>query len=218
MVRTLPHPSPFAAIDGKRIAGNTVVVALHALVFAVLMVPAGMVEPPTRREMRVEPVWIEPEEIRATIPPPDPVPVVIRRDPPQATTPDRVVPDAPPIDTSVIVDEGSEPAVEAIAGPPVDAWEPGPPQAVQLALDVHPAPPYPRQSIRAGHEGTVTLRVHVDAAGRPLEVTIERSSGHRELDRAARDTVLNRWRFQPAQREGQNVPAWGLVPIRFVLP
>ena len=60
------------------------------------------------------------------------------------------------------------------------------------AVDRHsstpgPAPRYPRQSLRDGHAGTVTLRVRVDEYGQPQEVVIERSSGHHELDRAARE-------------------------------
>ena len=62
------------------------------------------------------------------------------------------------------------------------------------------------------------LRVLVDAFGRPVEVTVERSSGHRDLDRAARDKVLADWRFDPAQRDGVAVPAYALVPIDFTLP
>ena len=62
------------------------------------------------------------------------------------------------------------------------------------------------------------LRVLVDASGRPVEVTVERSSGHRDLDRAAREKVLADWRFHPAQRDGVPVSAYALVPIDFALP
>ena len=62
------------------------------------------------------------------------------------------------------------------------------------------------------------LRVLVDARGQPVEVTIERSSGHRELDRSAREKVLAEWRFHPAQRDGVPVSAYALVPVDFSLP
>jgi protein TonB len=61
------------------------------------------------------------------------------------------------------------------------------------------------------------LRVHVDASGRPMEVSIEQSSGSRLLDEAALRHVKARWKFVPAQSNGQAVEAWGLVPIEFVL-
>jgi protein TonB len=218
MVRTLPHPSAFADLDAKRIAGNTLVVTVHALAFAVLMLPAQWEAPPApEREIVVPVIVTPPETIRPTTPPPPIRRLVEPR--PRQETPPRIVTETPPVDTSPVVAEGTELATPEIdAGPAVDTFDPGPPAQAELALDVHPSPPYPRSAIRRDEEGTVVLRVHVDEAGRPLEVTIERSSGHRELDRSARETVLQRWRFQPAQRDGRNVAAWGLVPIRFTLP
>jgi protein TonB len=66
-------------------------------------------------------------------------------------------------------------------------------------------------------QGTVTLRVLVDETGKPLDVVIESSSGHELLDRAARDQVLARWRFQPAQANGHTVQAWARIPVTFDL-
>lgn len=60
------------------------------------------------------------------------------------------------------------------------------------------------------------LAVVVSADGRVKEVGIVRSSGFRILDESARSTVF-RWRFQPAQREGERVESSVEVPIRFVL-
>jgi periplasmic protein TonB len=48
------------------------------------------------------------------------------------------------------------------------------------------------------------------------EVQIRDSSGYVRLDEAARDTV-QRWRFVPAKRGTQPVPAWVLIPIAFGL-
>ena len=48
--------------------------------------------------------------------------------------------------------------------------------------------------------------------------TIAQGSGHRELDEAAREQVLKRWRFQPAMQGERAVQALGLVPIEFALP
>ncbi len=68
-----------------------------------------------------------------------------------------------------------------------------------------------------GAQGTVTLRVLVDVDGSPLEVRVERSSGNRSLDNAARAQVLRQWKFQPATDNGRAVQAYGLVPIDFKL-
>jgi len=77
-----------------------------------------------------------------------------------------------------------------------------------------PAPSYPREALRNGDSGTVLLRVHVGADGIPYAVDLVRSSRSRPLDRAAADAV-RRWRFRPAQRDGQAVPGEVLVPIAF---
>lgn len=219
MVRSLAHsPSQFAGIDGKRIAGNALVITLHAVALGVLMIPSTW-SPPERpvREMTVVPVDIRPVEL-PKLPDPPPTPVPVERKP-QPSTPPRPIIAPAPIEATptfetgeIFVETGEE------AGPPAESFEVGGPEQVTLAYAVAPAPRYPRASLRAGHEGTVILRVLVDEYGQPQSVEIERSSGHRELDRAAREQVLNRWRFQPAQRNGRAVPAYGLVPIQFTLP
>src|SRR5690606_12075743 len=93
----------------------------------------------------------------------------------------------------------------------------GPARGMQLAYAEASLPPYPPAALRAGHQGTVVLKVLVDVDGRPLKVEVETGSGYRELDDAARRHVLRRWRFQPAMRDGQAAQAIGLVPITFNL-
>jgi protein TonB len=80
----------------------------------------------------------------------------------------------------------------------------------------NPAPEYPRLSRRNGEQGRVVLRVLVNAAGRADDIEVRASSGYSRLDQAARDTV-RRWRFVPAKRGGDPVPAWVLIPISFKL-
>jgi protein TonB len=79
------------------------------------------------------------------------------------------------------------------------------------------APPYPRDALRDGLQGSVLLRVLVGVDGQPLEVSIARSSGHRILDQAAREQVLKRWKFHAALQQGMPVQAYGLVPVNFSL-
>jgi protein TonB len=80
-----------------------------------------------------------------------------------------------------------------------------------------PAPAYPRDALRDGVEGVVMLQVLVDVDGRPLSVDVQRSSGDRRLDNAARKQVLQHWRFRAAMKDGRAVQAVGLVPIAFNL-
>ena len=71
--------------------------------------------------------------------------------------------------------------------------------------------------VSARMQGTVTLRVLVDETGKPIDVVVENTSGHELLDKAARDQVLARWRFQPATANGHAVKAWARVPVTFDL-
>ncbi len=77
-----------------------------------------------------------------------------------------------------------------------------------------PPPTYPAAALRAGETGSVVVRVDVDATGYPNNATVIQRSGSRELDRAATDAV-RRWRFTPAQSNGQPVPGSIEVPFDF---
>lgn len=79
------------------------------------------------------------------------------------------------------------------------------------------APKYPPESQAAREHGTVILSVEINAAGRPESLKVEKSSGYPRLDRAAVEAV-RQWRFKPATREGQAVPARVNIPVLFKLP
>jgi protein TonB len=106
------------------------------------------------------------------------------------------------------------------AGP--DAGTPVTPAAVALAPGDQPVPlsgqtpppRYPAEALRRGQSGTVLVRVEVDATGAPAGVALVQRSGSRDLDRAAMEAV-RKWRFMPAQRDGQAVAASLVIPIDF---
>ena len=77
-------------------------------------------------------------------------------------------------------------------------------------------PVYPAMARRRGEQGRVVLRVSVAAGGTPAQVAVGQSSGFPSLDDAAMDAV-RQWRFVPATRDGQPVPAVAEVPILFRL-
>ena len=81
----------------------------------------------------------------------------------------------------------------------------------------NPKPPYPVLSKDAGEQGVVTLSVMVEANGQPSSVDVVKSSGYSRLDRSARDTVLNQYRFTPATQGGQTVRYRYRFDIRFNL-
>ncbi len=77
-----------------------------------------------------------------------------------------------------------------------------------------PNPVYPALSKRLREEGTVLLRVNLDAQGIVLDISIEKSSSFQRLDQAAHEAV-KQWRFIPAKRGQEAMPSTALVPIEF---
>lgn len=77
-------------------------------------------------------------------------------------------------------------------------------------------PEYPANALRDGRSGTVLLKVGIDADGNPGDIEIEKSSGTRALDRAARDAV-RQWRFSPKTVGGVPVASELSVPVDFKL-
>jgi protein TonB len=74
----------------------------------------------------------------------------------------------------------------------------------------------PDSARREGIEGEALLRFQVLADGHVGTVTVARSAGHPDLDRAAVDAVKT-WRFEPARRGKEAVTVWVTLPVRFQL-
>jgi protein TonB len=66
-----------------------------------------------------------------------------------------------------------------------------------------------------GMEGDVTLRIEVDAEGKVTKAEITKSSGPGFDEEALK--AVNQSRFEPAQRDGRNVPAEFTYIYRFRL-
>jgi TonB family protein len=88
------------------------------------------------------------------------------------------------------------------------------PGEVPVAYAGNPLPKYPRIARRKGWEGKVWLHVRVSAVGLVEEVTVERSSGYKSLDRAALKAVQH-WRFYPVHQGLIPVAGEARVPVRF---
>lgn len=216
MVRA--YPAVPQHIDPVRITAWSAAIALHLLAFLLLIIPAAYVALPLPRQAP-QIRWITPEKPLppTPIPPDEPVAVV----PPQTTV--RPLPTPLPaaaIDQlPVFALPAATPAVDApqAAPSPVETPDMGGAGAY-LSYRSAPPPSYPIAALRNQEQGTVLLRVEVDAKGQPTKVMIERSSGSRALDNAARQQVLRRWTFEPAMRDGVATASVGLVPIDFSLP
>ncbi len=74
---------------------------------------------------------------------------------------------------------------------------------------------YPPMALRMGMESDVTLRIEVDAAGNVTRAEVVKSGGA-GFDEEALNAV-KRSRFEPAQKDGQNVPAEFTYIYRFRL-
>lgn len=79
-------------------------------------------------------------------------------------------------------------------------------------------PVYPASARQAGQEGTVVLRIEIQANGRPGDISIIRSSGYPLLDEAA-VASLRSWRFIPAKdvSSGRTVACTTTLPVSFRL-
>jgi len=86
----------------------------------------------------------------------------------------------------------------------------------QVSFLVKPSPVYPAHSRRANEQGIATVRVLIDATGRPAQVALQSSSGHTALDDAAISAVKAA-QFRPYVEGGVPQAVWVLVPINFVL-
>jgi protein TonB len=218
MVRTQSAPG-IPGIDPSRVLAFSAAIALHVLAFALLIAPLSY-RPVATPSERIQVLWPLPEllptppppppqpvrpEQHQTAPVPTPIPVTINA-PVQQPIVDAPAIDAPQaMTTAPTTSESEAPSI----APPVSG--------VQLQYLAAPPPPYPRAALKDRLTGTVVLRVLVGVDGRPLDVSIESSSGHRVLDQAARTQVLKQWRFKPAMQDGRASQAYGLVPIAFSL-
>lgn len=221
MVRTQHDVSP-VRIDTSRVFGYSTAIALHALALGLLLIPLSQV--PQRRDAVQEPRWqvpvAQPREVQPPPPPPKPIQSTPATPPRQHALPAPVETAPMPVFATEAVITAPVDIAPAVSEtmPDIGVIGPASPlEGVQLRYLRAPAPAYPRDALMAGAQGTVMLRVLVGEDGSPLEVSIERSSGNRSLDSAARTQVLRQWKFQPAIDNGRPVQAYGLIPVDFKL-
>ena len=210
---------PTASLDWQRVTALSSTVALHVMAIAMLAIPMAMPLPrllPKIAQVRIfetqppPPVLpIPPEPLPLTRPRPTHRPVLAPAIPRPANVAVTSAVDAPIATTPI-----ATAPTDSVAGNAQTSSGAG--ETRTLAYDGALKLKYPITSVRQREQGTVLLRVLVDAAGAVQRIEIEHSSGHPRLDMAAREAV-QRAHFRPVLRNGQAVPAWGLVPIAFHL-
>ncbi len=77
-------------------------------------------------------------------------------------------------------------------------------------------PAYPANAAREGATGTVRLALLVGINGRVTDAKVEKSSGHRELDKAAR-IALSTCRFTPVTVDGVPEATWTVMEYIWTL-
>ena len=149
--------------------------------------PAAKMKPPAMLVKEPEPPRIQAPRPEQPLPPPAP----------ESTAETPPEPDQPP---STTPESGA--AAAMIDQPP------------RPRRDIQPR--YPSGARRRGEEGAVTLDVTIGATGRTRSVVVAESSGHPELDDAARRAVRDA-RFTPGVRNGENVESQAGLTIIFKL-
>ena len=117
---------------------------------------------------------------------------------------------AEPIKRDAVAQE-QKPAIQPVEESVEKVREP----QFQIGSPNNPKPTYPQRAINRGWEGDVVLGVHVDADGTVTYVEILESSDVSALDFAAYSTVMDNWRFSPADEDERELRGFVTVPISF---
>ena len=190
----------------KHVVGFAVVVVLHGLLF--WAINSGL----ARKFVKVIKGPVEAvllEETKPDIPPPPPPPPPKNLPPPPPAY-------VPPVDIQVSAPTPVN-AIAAVSNTPQPVAPPSP-----LPVQSNPAPvstpavisasscekpEYPSASKRLEEEGTVQLKFLVGVDGKVIESAIEKSSGFRRLDKAAR-AGLSKCKFRPGTVDGKPQQSW----------
>jgi periplasmic protein TonB len=105
----------------------------------------------------------------------------------------------------------SSPGAQAATGPDLAAL------AAQLKRTRYTPPEYPDRALNDRVSGSVVVQYVVDKKGDTKEIKVTQSTPPGVFDRAAIDAI-RRWRYRPAQYNGQPVEVPVRTLIRFVLP
>ncbi|SRR6266513_1960056 len=178
------------------------VVLIYALIHGLARKIVEVVRAPLETKIIEEVKRPPPEQ-----PPPPPPPPRLATPPP---------PFIPPPEVQIQVPVQLPPTITAVVPtPPAVPIPPPAAPAQQRTAAVVDArgcekPPYPAASLRANERGIVRLNFLIDVDGKVLESKVERSSGYRRLDEAAR-AALGACRFRPATVDGRPERAWARI-------
>lgn len=199
---------PFQAsiASPRRYVSLALVAALHVVViwafasgFAAAVVKKGV------DELKTEVVKEAPPDQPKAPPPPPPD---LAKPPP---------PFVPPPDINIASEAPSTTAISS-----VQSRRPAPPPPAKIVPPraygrTHTTPEYPPISRRLGEQGTVLLKIVIDANGDVTDASVEKSSGYSRLDSAAVSWVKRHWRYHPATQNGKPIAITTRAKVRFDL-
>ena len=217
------HFSDTAKNNSSKFTKIAIVAALHVAVGAAVMNTMSS-KTFTMPKLPTELVMFTPEA-----PPPPPPPPEPPKEVQKTVAPPKVI--APPVEVEVPQTQES-PVLATVEADPVPA-EPGPvaPEAPPSPPSANPGtmrtaaladangcakPDYPARAARNGDVGTVALALLIGTDGRVTDARVQKSSGSRELDSAAK-AALSLCQFKPAMNNGVPEPAWGKIAYVWTL-
>ena len=200
---------------GKNFTGIAVVVILHALVAWGIVSGLGT-KLVTKMADAVETKIIE--EVAPPPPPeapPPPPPPEMKAPPPPFIPPVEVnVQQPPPVQNAISNATSVKPASNELTAPAPPAPTTAPvakaaPMRVAAVADFSTCakPEWPKASLRNEETGTVTLSFLIGTDGRVADSKIVKSSGFRDLDKAA-VAGISKCRFKPGLTDGKPEQAW----------
>jgi protein TonB len=197
---------------GKNLTGIAVVIVLHVIVAWGIMNGLGkrMI---TKMAEAVETKIIE--DVKPPPPPdtpPPPPPPEMKAPPPPFIPPVEVQVQQPPPQQNAISNATNvKPATTELArpaAPAAPAAAKGPSRTSAVAdFNTCAKPEWPKSSLRNEETGTVTLSFLIAEDGRVADSKIVKSSGFRDLDKAAQ-VGISKCRFKPGTVEGKPEQAW----------
>lgn len=203
---------PRQPLSWSRISGISFAMALHVAMFMMLMAPVAA-EHATDADDEVTSVnFIEPPPPPPPPPPPEPPKTVTKI----IETPKLSAVPPPPEEPPMTYNDPSP--VDVQAPPPSPPSPPSVPADFGASEDPSGRslfqPVYPPEERRRGIGGLVMLLVQINERGEVLDVSVEKSSGNRNLDRAAMQAA-RRWKFNAGMQNGQRVGGTVRVPVNF---
>ncbi|MDQ2988484.1 MAG: energy transducer TonB, partial [Pseudomonadota bacterium] len=147
------------------------------------------------------------------IPPPPPPPEMKAPPPPFIPPVEVNVQQPPPPQSTIAGSAAAKPATTELARPQAPPAPAAPPSTgasrVAAVVDFNTCakPEYPKASQRNEETGTVTLQFLIGEDGRVADSKIQKSSGFRDLDKAA-VAGISKCRFKPGMVDGKPEKAW----------